>query len=426
MTAIVGVLNKHAVAIAADSAVTVNVSSGHKVLNSANKIITLSKLYPIAVMIYSSASFMGTPWDLIIKLYRNKLQDKEKSSIKEYVEDFISFLKQKQFFCSDKNKTDALCYYAFVYYKKIEEEALLKIGENVTDDNKPFLLKTIKEKMLSNKMFFEKQNQCEGLASYTFEQFNSYVGDIFKGLRDYIVNKTGAPEEFFEILKESFFALLKSEINLPSYTGLVFVGYGKDDIYPSLLPINISLAFDNVVKYSIDMESSTVIGEDNAAAICPFAQTDVIETVLTGIDPLLNKSIENLFIKSLEAYSKLLKTYVESTTNDVSLLKRIDSIDIPSIGTIFNDAIQQLISKQYIAPLVDTVAYLEKEDMADMAESLISLTYLKRRMTSSEESVGGPVDVAIISKTDGVIWIKRKHYFKPELNHHFFDNYYKF
>ena len=92
----------------------------------------------------------------------------------------VVFLKQKQFFCSDKNKTDALCYYAFVYYKKIEEEALLKIGENVTDDNKPFLLKTIKEKMLSNKMFFEKQNQCEGLASYTFEQFNSYVGDIFK------------------------------------------------------------------------------------------------------------------------------------------------------------------------------------------------------------------------------------------------------
>ena len=213
---------------------------------------------------------------------------------------------------------------------------------------------------------------------------------------------------------------------MPSYTGLVFVGYGKDDIYPSLLPINISLAFDNVVKYSIDMESSTAIGEDNAAAICPFAQTDVIETVLTGIDPLLNKSIENLFIKSLEAYSKLLKTYIESTTNDVSLLKRIDSIDIPSIGNIFNDAIQRLISKQYIAPLVDTVAYLEKEDMADMAESLISLTYLKRRMTSSEESVGGPVDVAIISKTDGVIWIKRKHYFKPELNHHFFDNYYKF
>ena len=38
MTAIVAVLNKHAVAIAADSAVTVQNQLGRKVLNSANKI----------------------------------------------------------------------------------------------------------------------------------------------------------------------------------------------------------------------------------------------------------------------------------------------------------------------------------------------------------------------------------------------------
>ena len=32
------------------------------------------------------------------------------------------------------------------------------------------------------------------------------------------------------------------------------------------------------------------------------------------------------------------------------------------------------------------------------------------------ETVGGPVDVAIISKADGFVWIKRKLYFRPELN----------
>ena len=60
-----------------------------------------------------------------------------------------------------------------------------------------------------------------------------------------------------------------------------------------------------------------------------------------------------------------------------------------------------------------------------MAESLISLTSLKRRMTSSEESVGGPVDVAFISKGDGFVWIKRKLYFDKELNPQFNDLYYK-
>ena len=74
---------------------------------------------------------------------------------------------------------------------------------------------------------------------------------------------------------------------------------------------------------------------------------------------------------------------------------------------------------------MNAVGALSKEDLAEMAESLIYLTYLKRRITFAEESVGGPVDVAVISKTDGFIWLKRKHYFKPELNHHYFSKFVK-
>lgn len=54
----------------------------------------------------------------------------------------------------------------------------------------------------------------------------------------------------------------------------------------------------------------------------------------------------------------------------------------------------------------------------------ISLTSLVRRMQPGEETVGGPVDVAVISKGDGFVWINRKHYFKPELNASFFSNYF--
>ena len=59
-----------------------------------------------------------------------------------------------------------------------------------------------------------------------------------------------------------------------------------------------------------------------------------------------------------------------------------------------------------------------------LVESLISITHLNRRITMSEE-VGGPIDVAIISKGDGFVWKKRKHYLKPELNQMFFDNYFR-
>ncbi len=51
-----------------------------------------------------------------------------------------------------------------------------------------------------------------------------------------------------------------------------------------------------------------------------------------------------------------------------------------------------------------------------MAESLVNLTKFRRRITPERETVGGPIDVAIITKGDGFIWVKRKHYFEPYLN----------
>ena len=61
--------------------------------------------------------------------------------------------------------------------------------------------------------------------------------------------------------------------------------------------------------------------------------------------------------------------------------------------------------------------------MANVAESLVALTSLVNRMSPRKESVGGPVDVAVISKGDGLIWIKRKLYFYPDLNTQFFNKY---
>ena len=72
---------------------------------------------------------------------------------------------------------------------------------------------------------------------------------------------------------------------------------------------------------------------------------------------------------------------------------------------------------------MSSIASLSKEDLAELAESLVYLTYLKRRMSFSEESVGGPIDVAIITKGDGFVWLKRKHYFDKELNHDFIHRY---
>jgi len=66
MTAEVAILNRNAVALAADSAVTLRLPSGTKIYQT-NKLFALSKYEPVAVMVYGSADFMGIPWETIVK-----------------------------------------------------------------------------------------------------------------------------------------------------------------------------------------------------------------------------------------------------------------------------------------------------------------------------------------------------------------------
>ena len=44
---------------------------------------------------------MGTPWETIIKMYRQNLKDQRFDTLKEYQEDFILFLRSKRFFTDE-------------------------------------------------------------------------------------------------------------------------------------------------------------------------------------------------------------------------------------------------------------------------------------------------------------------------------------
>lgn len=90
----------------------------------------------------------------------------------------------------------------------------------------------------------------------------------------------------------------------------------------------------------------------------------------------------------------------------------------------YNGIISNHINDNFSSKVTEMIEFLPKQDLAYMAESLVNLTAFKRKISNDNETVGGPIDVAIISKGDGFIWVKRKHYFNKDLNHHFFSRNY--
>src|SRR5437867_11969353 len=92
MTAEIAIMNKSAVALAADSAVTIGSERGQKIFNTVNKLFTLSKHHPVAVMIYGSAEIMQVPWETIIKVCRKRLAKRHFSHLESYADDLTGFL----------------------------------------------------------------------------------------------------------------------------------------------------------------------------------------------------------------------------------------------------------------------------------------------------------------------------------------------
>ncbi|SRR6266566_4990547 len=60
-----------------------------------------------------------------------------------------------------------------------------------------------------------------------------------------------------------------------------------------------------------------------------------------------------------------------------------------------------------------------------VAELREELPYPRRLSEYCWPLPGPTVDVAVISKGDGFVWIKRKHYFSKDFNPHFLATYYR-
>ncbi len=429
MTAVLGILNKNSIALAADSAVTVGLVNGDsKIFNRANKLFTLSKYHPVGIMIYNSASFMHTPWEIIIKLYRKQLNKKSFDTLREYQTDFIDFLHKKNFFVTGEDDVQFLFAYFHRRLTNVKFE-VAKLNNLVLKGIVPQATKELFLEKLSEYFDVKIQelaneaNFCDELADLELDEFNAKIEPFFDELMHvlYINHGYNVEEDLKQKIKLYVLNSYKTKY-FRDYTGLVFAGFGEEEIYPQLVAVQISSSFNNRLRYYVDENQCQSIATDNSAAICPFAQTDVMQTILAGIDPVL----ENMYNKTWElAFLKFNQMVIDLLGDDHADLKQ--ALQSLPYNQIINDTIQanaQHRLDKNIHPLMNAVNELSKEDLAEMAESLIYLTYLKRRITFAQESVGGPVDVAIISKGDGFIWIKRKLYFKPELNHHFTKNYF--
>lgn len=415
MTAEVAIMNKSAVVVAADSALTIG--KGKKIYRSVNKIFAVCENPAVGIMIYGNAMYCGIPYETLIKIFRKENSTLRVRTVKDVFINFKSFLKNGRFFSAEQQDYNLLQFLVCVidrifniYKRKISSADRIRKRQLVE-----FFEQSIEE-------FNEKIIKMNDEIEFNFKNERNFkvkcIDFITKILDSYSDFEFNIPLRLKRKLCDSAWLTLHSPFMSDYSSGIVFFGFGEDELFPSIVSCEIdSCCFDEI--RSIPLHE--VSGEK--AHIIPFADRDDMDTLLQGLDRRFQNFLSDVMDLSLkEVARRIIRSNFSLSEDEFSAIDNINSQIIKEIMNKSNKVIEKIVYEEKIEPLMRTVQNLPKEDMATLAEALIEVTALKKRVSSEVESVGGAVDVCVITKGDGLIWIKRKHYFDMDKNVHYLYN----
>lgn len=392
MTAEVALLNKRGIVLAADSAVTIG---GAKVMTNANKLFTLDSPHFIGLMVYGNADLGSVPWEIIFKTYRKNIGSKIFDSLSEYCDNLIEYINQANFLKQSRDDILLVNKYVQSYFSEIDrklEQFPMNPSTEFSDKFNTILqnyfIKLIEEPL--SKVGYDKSYFSDKTLNY----INGLLDDQYPLLDD------TAKELFMKVV---FNGLNSQDYYSNQVTGLVVAGYGELDVFPGIRVYNVDGFYQDKLKFSIakDYMISDEPGE-TIAAMETFAQSDVINNLVSGIDD----GVDYFRHLQFDSLKNEVKKHVADDKNS-----EIEELFVQTEKAFYNH-----IQTNYRNPTYMMIDSLSLEEIANMAETFVSVTGFKRKYSNNLESVGGPTDVLIISRGDGPVWFKRKLYFDPQTN----------
>ncbi len=385
MTAEIVAMNKEAVALAADSAVTV---AGKKVFTTAEKLFMLARGHQVGVMIYNNAEFMGMPWSVLITRFGDTLPPAPLPRLEAYVTAFYTFMREQgsTIFPADHQRhhfrtlIDGLMRQLT---RSIWMALQARSHELLDEDAITRLVAGVVQQAYDERVAMDSDvEDAESIHACLLARYGEMIEDRRSVWFDQLPLQAAQRQQ----IQVMCLLLVTSISTLRSYTGMVFAGFGADENYPVYVQVVVEGFLCDQLQHS-PRDVLRISYDGPHAAVIPLAQTDVPQSILQGLHP---------------GHKQLLRD---------ELRKRLDTAAVVEVM----GSIQAALDENFESFML-SVAGLPKGELAAMAETLVATTSFMRKHSLDLESVGGVVDVAVITKRDGFVWIKRKRYFDATIS----------
>jgi len=389
MTAEVALLNKQATALAADSKATFGSGMTVKTYDSVDKLFALSREHPVGVMIYGNAEFMRVPWEVIIREYREKHGATGRATIHDWAENFFAFAGKFHDFSNRDMELAALTKTA-PFLKAIEASALVNkslepLIRDVTGRTPHPALADLSEA--------EFIRVYPGLIERFEEILRGHIGDKLD-------------RAMCDQLRTLLHRITIADIETVARSGIVVSGFGGRETFPAL----VNMESDGVIagRLAVSKRTTSEITVDHPSDVLPFAVRNVMISLVHGVDPAFLDYALTVFRDLIRANGeRVIEELARGEDQRARMFAENRGMSDDFIR-VFLDFLRDYIHDMHLGPFAATLQGMPGDEMAWLAESLVHLTSVKMRMSLGPEGVGGPVDVAVITKREGFNWVKRK------------------
>ena len=408
MTSEIAVMNQRAVALAADSAVTLTDGHGMVVVrNEQRKLYQLVEGRPAGVMFYGAADIMGHPWDHLIEHFRATHGGAAPEHLSEYGAAFTNMLDHlEEFFPRERHGDEYRRLLASIYgYILRHAQNLQQIaGEGASADIA--ILDAAVEQVWRDYQFYPDGSPRPDLTCFP-PDFASTIerdhGETINELVSYWFAAAGLGQQALQRLRDiAVFCVIKN-LFIEEMTGLVFAGFGSQDRYPVLSGWYVSAIVSGIAKRAEVMHDA--IDTEEKSRIRFFADSAATTAFILGIDFNLERRLYGGFDAMMRVLvDEVVNAFPEADPAQRETVRSEFRNAVPEYLRAVHSYISDYQMRAFIHPVLSVLEIATRGDLALTARELVSLNAFKKRIMAQRETVGGEIDVAVISREDGFQW----------------------
>ena len=463
MTSQLALMNHLGVALASDSVVTMNKKG--RTYSTVNKIFSLAGRQPIAIMVSDSANYIpgDVAWERVIGQFREHMGLKELPELSDYVTELRQFVSSSPIL-NDRGKNDRDIQEDLVEWFTQEIIPIAAAREEMTSHDSwdvakliyqipevgEYLEQGIVERVDNLVEQVGRMSSWESISQWYKGEQDEWYNHVYttkkrhgknaKKAAKYFCDRHGCSGSYARKIEEIFLFHLTSygsQFRWKSSSCLVIAGFGESQITPELISCLVGAevheddAFGDFeyheirsrIDYKDKGELTRVVDDESSVTtwggsgfMIPFAQQREIQTILNGMDEMservllsrmpeyIRKSVTDLIIEYLDDLDGFGPSRMEMIKQCMDKNKKAITLNIKKE---VNEAIHhtQKTRRHVFRQVTSRVPMAE---LANFAKTMVSLEAEITHYAKDIRSVGGPIDVATITKEDGFLWVDYK------------------